>query len=291
MMKFDVFLENVTKEYKKFVALKDISFTLEPGKIYGLIGRNGAGKTTLLSLLGSLMEPTSGQIQIGGETPFENKKIMPYVSFIFEVDYKDEHEPITSYFSFANQYRPNFDIEYAKELAARFKLPLDKPIRSLSSGMQSALNVTLGLAHRNPVTIFDEAYVSMDAPTREIFYQEVLEEQQRHPRIMILSTHLVSEMDYLFDHVLILDQGKLIVNESFEEIISRGASVTGIAETVDTFVKNRNALSTQTLGNTKSVMIYGNLSDNDLFEAEKLGLEIGPVSLQELFIHLTKEVE
>ncbi|WP_091483651.1 ATP-binding cassette domain-containing protein [Gracilibacillus orientalis] len=290
-MKFDVFLENVTKEYKKFVALKDISFTLEPGKIYGLIGRNGAGKTTLLSLLGSLMEPTSGQIQIGGETPFENKKIMPYVSFIFEVDYKDEHEPITSYFSFANQYRPNFDIEYAKELAARFKLPLDKPIRSLSSGMQSALNVTLGLAHRNPVTIFDEAYVSMDAPTREIFYQEVLEEQQRHPRIMILSTHLVSEMDYLFDHVLILDQGKLIVNESFEEIISRGASVTGIAETVDTFVKNRNALSTQTLGNTKSVMIYGNLSDNDLFEAEKLGLEIGPVSLQELFIHLTKEVE
>ncbi len=101
MMKIDVFVENVTKEYKNFVALKDISFTLEPGKIYGLIGRNGAGKTTLLSLLGSLMEPTSGQIQIGGETPFENRKIMPYVSFIFEVDYKDEHEPITSYFSFA----------------------------------------------------------------------------------------------------------------------------------------------------------------------------------------------
>ncbi len=290
-MNFNVSVQNVSMAFKKFEVLKDITFTLEPGQTYGLIGRNGAGKTTLLSLLASLMEPSSGQIKIAEENPFENKHIMPYVSFILEVDYKDEYDTITSYFSFAQQYRPNFDIEYAKKLAARFKLPLDKAINSLSSGMQSALNVTLGLAHRNPVTIFDEAYVSMDAPTREIFYQEVLEEQQRHPRIMILSTHLVSEMDYLFDHVLILDRGKLIIDESFEEIISHGVSVIGQAEKVDSFVNNRNRLSTQSLGNTKSVMLYGNLSDADMVEAERLGLEIGPVSLQDLFIHLTKEGE
>ncbi|WP_163582906.1 ATP-binding cassette domain-containing protein [Gracilibacillus saliphilus] len=290
-MSIDVSVENVSKEFRQFIALKDISFKLEFGHIYGLIGRNGAGKTTLLSLLASLMEPSSGHIKIGGETPFENRSVMPYVSFIVEVDYNDEYEPITSYFDFAKEYRPNFDIEYAKELARRFKLPLDKPIRSLSSGMQSALNVTLGLAHRNPVTIFDEAYVSMDAPTREIFYQEVIEEQQRHPRIMILSTHLVSEMDYLFDHVLILDHGRLIMDESFEEVISQGVSVIGEKEKVDSFVNNRKILSTQSLGNTKSVMLYGNLSDTDTVEAEKLGLEIGPVSLQDLFIHLTKEGE
>ncbi|MGN8647287.1 ATP-binding cassette domain-containing protein [Gracilibacillus sp. HCP3S3_G5_1] len=290
-MNFNVSVQNVSMSFKQFEALKDVTFTLESGKTYGLIGRNGAGKTTLLSLLASLMEPSSGQIKIAGENPFENKHIMPFVSFILEVDYKDEYDTITSYFSFAEQYRPNFDIEYAKELAARFKLPLDKAINSLSSGMQSALNVTLGLAHRNPVTIFDEAYVAMDAPTREIFYQEVLEEQQRYPRIMILSTHLVSEMDYLFDHVLILDRGTLIIDESFEEIISRGVSVIGQAEMVDSFVNNKNQLSTKSLGNTKSVMLYGNLSDADRMEAERLGLEIGPVSLQELFIHLTEEDE
>ena len=291
-MNFDVTLQNVSLKYKNTDALKDISFSLEQGRTYGLIGRNGAGKTTLLSLLASFREPTSGMIHIGGETPFENKNIMPYVSFIFETDdYKDEYESAERYFEFAERYRPNFDVAYAKDLAARFKLPMDKPLKELSSGMQSALNVTLGLAHRSPVTIFDEAYVSMDAPARELFYQEVLEEQAHHPRIMILSTHLVSEMDYLFDHVLILDRGSLIIDEPFDKIINRGTSVTGASQTVDAFIRNHTTLKIQQLGDTKAAMIYGEVSDADRKEAGKLGLDIGPVSLQDLFIHLTKEEE
>lgn len=131
----------------------------------------------------------------------------------------------------------------------------------------------------------------MDAPTREIFYQELLADQENHPRIFILSTHLVSEMDYLFDEVLILDWGSLILQENYEDFISRGSSLTGPAEVVDEFVHSLQKLNEQKLGNTKSVMIYGTLSEGQQRAAQAKGLQLGPVSLQELFIHLTKEEE
>ncbi|ABR50033.1 ABC transporter related [Alkaliphilus metalliredigens QYMF] len=291
MMNFDVKLTNVSFKYNDFQALKDISFTLSQGKIYGLLGRNGAGKTTLLSLLASFNTPTSGTIRIGCEDPFENSKIMPNVAFLYESDYSEEDESVLDYFEASERYRPNFDTQYAKELAARFKLPLNKPINEFSSGMQSALNVILGLASRSPITIFDEVYLGMDAPTRELFYREVLEEQSRHPRIIILSTHLVSEMEYLFDHVLILDQGSVLVDEAIDEVIGRGASITGPADVVDKFVNNMKQLHTQELGNTKSIMVYGEISETDEAKANRNQLEIGSVSLQQLFIYLTEKEE
>ncbi|ADU28525.1 ATP-binding cassette domain-containing protein [Evansella cellulosilytica] len=288
-MTFNVKADNISLKYKDFEAVKNVSFTLEEGKTYGLIGRNGAGKTSLLSILASFQESNSGTLTIGGENPFENRNVMPHVSFMYESDYSDEYEPVKSYFEFAERYRPKFDRAYAEELSASFRLPLDKPIKQLSSGMQSALNATIGLASRTPVTILDEVYLAMDAPTREVFYKEVIEEQARHPRIMILSTHLVSEMEYLFDHVLILHNGSLLINEPIDEIVSRGATVTGDKNIVDDFVKGMRQINTQHLGNTKAVMIYEQLSEDKYVEAQRLGLEVGPVSLQELFIHLTEE--
>lgn len=282
-------LTHVTLKFKKFEALKDISLTLEAGKIHGLIGRNGAGKTSLLSLLAAFREPTSGDVQIDGEPVFENAEKMQQVAFIYDKDYKEETEKVQTLVDFAAYYRPNFDKDYANHLLKRFKLPLDKPVNKLSKGMQSAMNVVIGLASRAPITIFDEAYLGMDAPSREIFYKELLDDQAEHPRTFILSTHLVSEMDYLFDNVVIIDQGKLLLNETYETVAAHGASVTGSAEQVDAFVSGMKRLNEQKLGGTKSVMIYGELDEYQRKEAHSRSLEIGPVALQDLFIHLTEE--
>lgn len=280
---------NVTVKFGKFEALKDISLTLEAGKIHGLIGRNGAGKTTLLSLLAAFREPTQGQVEIDGEAVFENPDKMLQVGFIYEKNYAEESEKIPAMLEFAERYRPNYDKEYADYLIHRFKLPLDKSVNKLSKGMQSALNVVIGLASRTPITIFDEAYLGMDAPAREIFYQEILADQEKHPRTFILSTHLVSEMDYLFDNVVIINQGRLLLNENYETISAQGASITGAADQVDAFVSGMKLLNEQKLGGTKSVMVFGTLGEQDLLAAHEQGLEIGPVSLQDLFIHLTEE--
>lgn len=282
-------LNHVTLKFKKFKALEDISLTLEAGKIHGLIGRNGAGKTSLLSLIAAFREPTAGEVSVDGAFVFENPEKMEQIAFIYDKDYKEETEKAKKLIALASHYRPHFDMGYAEHLIKRFKLPVDKPVNKLSKGMQSALNVVIGLASRAPVTIFDEAYLGMDAPAREIFYKEILKDQEEHPRTFILSTHLVSEMDYLFDHVIIIDQGRLVLNEPYETLEAQGASVTGAAQDVEAFTATMQRLNEQQLGGTKSVMVYGELGETKRQEAHALGLEIGPVSLQDLFIYLTEE--
>lgn len=287
-MTLNVSVNNLGLTYGSYSALKDVSFMLNEPKVYGLLGRNGAGKTSLLSILASFREQTSGIVTIGGEAPFENAEIMQHVSFIFNKDYKDESDNVKETLEYVARYRSQFDAKYADYLVQKFKLPLKKPIKEFSKGMQSALNVTIGLASRSPITIFDEAYLGMDAPTRDIFYRELLEDQSNHPRIIILSTHLVSEMDYLFDEVIILHKGSIVLQEDFESLITKGSSITGATEVVDEFVLQMKQLNTQQLGNTKSVMVYGELNDRDRKAAQQKGLEVGPISLQDLFIHLTE---
>ncbi|WP_085993365.1 ATP-binding cassette domain-containing protein [Oceanobacillus senegalensis] len=281
--------KNIGVSYQEFNALSDINFTLDNGKIYGLIGRNGAGKTTLLSLLAAYRKATSGELMLDGENIFENEKAMAQVTFVHQTDYKDEYDTIRQFIELAERYRPTFDRNYAEQLVDLFKLPTDKPLRKLSTGMQSAFNVTIGLANRTPITIFDEAYQGMDAPTREIFYKEVLEEQARNPRIFILSTHLVSEMEYLFDEALIIHKGKLIIQEEMDVLLQIGFSLTGTIKDVEEVVDGLHVLREQQLGGTKSVMVYGEIPREKVDDIKRKGLEIGNVSLHDLFIQLTKE--
>ncbi|GAB6929239.1 ABC transporter ATP-binding protein [Paenibacillus sp. JCM 10914] len=288
-MNYDVQFDSVSVRYGNVEAVRNVSFRLESGRIYGLLGRNGAGKTTLLSVLASFREPSAGLVTVGGMQPFENREIMQEVSFIYDVDYKDESEKVKTMVESFARYRPHFDAAYAMELVGKFGLPPQKPLKELSKGMQSAFNVCIGLASRSPVTILDEVYLGMDAPAREIFYRELLEDQARHPRTFILSTHLVSEMDYLFEDVIIIHQGGFVLQDDYESLTSRGVSVTGAAHEVDQFIQGKKVLNTQQLGATKSVMIYGELEEMERQAAQRSGLELGPISLQDLFIHLTGE--
>ncbi|MDG5473319.1 ABC transporter ATP-binding protein [Jeotgalibacillus sp. ET6] len=288
-MKMEIVLDRVTMKFGDFKAIDDLSLKFDEGKIYGLIGRNGAGKTTLLSLLASFLEPSEGSITAKGEALFENPELMQHVTFVYEKDYQEETEKVKAYLEAVEAYKPFYDAQYALELIRAFRIPLNKPVNELSKGMLSALNVTIGLASRSPVTLFDEAYSGMDAPTREIFYQKVLEDHALHPRTIVLSTHLVSEMDYLFEEVVILHKGKLVLKEPIDVLLEKGASITGSAENTDLFAQNMKKLHTQKLGGTKSVTVLETLSDQQRLQARQSGLEIGPVSLQDLFTHLTKE--
>lgn len=281
-------VENVSLKYGNYAALQDVSFELPDKKIYGLLGRNGAGKTSLLSILASFRKQSSGIVTIHGEAPFENASIMQQVAFLYNKDYKEESDNVKQLLDGVERYRPNFDREYAEYLVKRFKLDQNKAIKKLSKGMQSAVNVTIGLASRAPITIFDEVYLGMDAPSRDIFYKELLEDQAKHPRTIILSTHLVSEMDYLFDEVLLLHDGKIMLQEDYDSLISKGAKITGNAEQVDEFVQSKQTIHVERLGGTKAVTILGELSQEERRTASDKGLEIRPVTLHELFVHLTK---
>src|SRR5690625_5065558 len=281
-------LQNLSLNYGKNSALKNISTTFDENKIYGLLGRNGAGKTSLLSIIGSFQEATTGVITINGEYPFENAKIMQQVNLLYDKNYKDESSNIAEIFTRTALYRPNFDIEYAQELSNLFKLPTNKAVKKFSKGMQSALNVTLGLATRCPITIFDEVYLGMDSPARDLFYKELLKEQTTNPRIIILSTHLVSEMDYLFDEVIILHEGKILLQQPTDILLEQAIAIFGHRDDVDQFTKEKKIIHEELLGDTKSALVLGHLSKLEQTEALNKGLKLSKITLNELFINLTK---
>lgn len=282
---------NLHFSYGRDEVLQDINFELNAPKIYGLLGRNGAGKTSLLSIIGSFREPSSGKILINGEAPFENAEIMQQVAFLYNKDNSGETDYVKTLLKGLQIYRPYFDYEYALELVKKFKVDLKKTLSKLSTGKQSAFNAIVGLASRTPITIFDEVYLGMDAPARDLFYKELLKEQERHPRIMILSTHLVSEMDYLFDEVLILKEGRLLLHEAYEDLLSRGVNLIGSKEAIDAFSKNKEIVHHEQLGDTHSVTLYGEFNDMERQQARERGLQVRNIALQDLFIQLTKEDE
>lgn len=269
--------------------LKELSFELSGNKIIGLLGRNSAGKTSLLSLLASYRQSSTGTLELNNKDIFDNAIAMEQISFIKEESFEYEYDKAEKWLKDRKDFRPNFDDNYANHLIKRFKIPMNQKVYNLSRGMKSALTVTLGLASRCPITIFDEAYLGMDAPAREIFYEEVLKDYMEHPRMIILSTHLISEMDALFEEVLIIKEGALLLHKKTEELLTEGLSITGPSEQVDAWTNGQMILREQTLGHTKSTMVYGPITAEKRKAASEAGLELGPVSLQDLFIHLTEE--
>lgn len=284
-------LNDVGVTFRKTIALDGVSTSFKPGLIYGLIGRNGAGKTTLLSLLASYRRPDSGRVHVHGDDPFEDAARMSTVHFIFARDVSDESDTVEETLKHCARYRDDFDLDYAMDLVRQFGLDRRKPLSALSLGMQSAVNAIEGLASGASLTMFDEVHHGMDAPSRTLFYDTILDQRLATGRTFILSTHLVSESAYLFDHVLILHKGSLIVDEPQDTLVGRGTTVTGDTSAVEHFTAERTVINRKTLGPTTSVMLYGTLSDQDIAAAEAADLELAPASLQDLFIHLTEPAE
>jgi len=284
-------LENVSLDIKKDSILENITVEMEAGKIYGLIGRNGAGKTSILSLVASFRKPTKGTLTIDGVDPYENEKLMPKVDFLYEVDYSDEYDTAGRMLQTAKRYKEGFDMDYALELMEGFGAPVDKALHKMSKGQQAAVNAAIGLASNSPITIFDEVTNGMDAPSREYFYKQVIAAKEKSPRIFILSTHIVSEMDYLFDEVIIVHHGRVKLQEPLDVLLERGFRVSGPEEKVAQFTAGKELLSTERLGPIRSDMVLGRLSEGELQEIDKLYLDISTVKLQDLFIRLTEDKE
>lgn len=216
---------------------------------------------------------------------------MRQICFIRDTVDVDEDGTVQAAFRFAARWRPNWDAPYAESLARRFDLPLDRRVSALSRGKRSALGIVLGLASRSPITIFDDAHLGLDVPSRYTFYESLLEEYMAHPRTIILASHLIAEMEHLLEEVVIIDGGRLVVHQEADALRSGALTVTGPSGAVDRFVGGRRVLAERTLGGTKQVVVQVNLGDRERREALQAGLELGSVTLQDLFVHLVRHQE
>ncbi len=281
--------KNVFLNIKKDEILSGINLKFEPGRIYGLLGRNGAGKTTLLSLIATYRKVTGGVLTVDGQEPYENESIMPLVDFLHQEDYSEQSDTVEEYLELAKRYKPAFDMDYALTLLDEYNITLKKKMMELSQGQQAAVEASMGLATMSPVVLFDEVTNGMDAPSREKFYSQVLNAKNRENRVIVLSTHIVSEMDYLFDEVMVIHHGKVLVDEPVDEFLGRGYQVTGSADDIDEFIKDKKVVNTRTLGPTKAVSILGMPSEEDEEMFDSGRLSYSSMKLQDLFINMTED--
>jgi ABC-2 type transport system ATP-binding protein len=288
-MMLGIEVEGLRLRYGDTIALDDLTFALDGGKIYGLLGRNGSGKTSLLSVFGAFRKASAGTVLIGGEPVFENPRVTRQVCLIRESgDVGEKSDSIADALRVARQLRQGWDGDYAAKLLERFGLTPRQKLGQLSRGKRSALGIIFGLASRAPLTMFDESHLGMDAPSRQAFQEALLEDFVAHPRTIIVSTHLIEELGALFEEVVIIDEGKLVLHEETDALRARGTAVTGPAELVDRFAAGRTVLDTRQLGRTKSAMVYGSFDAEECQRAREAGLDLGPIALQELFVHLTE---
>jgi ABC-2 type transport system ATP-binding protein len=286
-MRIDV--EDLVLRYDSVTALDRLTFSLESGKIYGLLGRNGSGKTSLLSVLAAFRKKSAGTVRIDGQPVFENASLTRQISLIRDTGETVDLGTAEDALYFAEWLRPRWDGDYARSLMDLFGLTPKMKVSAMSKGKRSAMGVIVGLAGRAPLTMFDESYLGMDAPSRQAFYDALLADYMTHPRTIILSTHLIEEVSALFEEVLIIDKGRLVVQEESQRLLSRGTAVIGPTSQVDAFTTGLTLLGVKQLGPTKSAMIYGDLDDAQRRKAVEAGLTLGPIAMQELFIHLTGE--
>lgn len=281
-MKIDV--KNVVKTFKHKKALKNVTFTLEGPKIIGFLGHNGAGKTTFLNLLAGLIAPTSGSISVNGENVFNTPATLRDICFIAESGNFQEEMTIAQALKANSFFYPQWDEALARELLEVFALnPKDK-VRGLSKGMVSALGIITGFASNAGITIFDEPYIGLDVAARNTFYDLLIEQQTENPRLFILSTHLIDEASELFEEILILNEGQLLLQKAAEEWHQHIVAVKGNASDVEQAIHGLEVIYQHMFMQELTAIIYSN---GRPIEGQNLKLE--RVSLQDMLVYLSKQ--
>lgn len=283
--------EQIGKNYKKKEALKNVTLTLEKGKIYGLIGRNGAGKTTLLSILSSQNPATYGKVTLDGQEVWEKDEALEHICFSRELNVNGNSTlaatKVKEYLRIAAAYLPHWDQAMADELVKKFGLDIKKKIGKLSKGMTSMVTIIVALASKAEFTFLDEPVAGLDVVAREQFYRILLDEFTETGRTFVISTHIIEEAADLFEEVIIVDQGEILLKENTQDLLDTCAYVTGKAEDVDAAVAGMEIHHQEKMGRSKGVMVR--LRDGQ--EITDRNVTVQPMSLQKVFVALCGEGE
>ncbi|MCR5753525.1 MAG: ABC transporter ATP-binding protein [Acetatifactor sp.] len=277
--------KNVTKKYGDKIVLNQVNFTLEEGKIYGLIGRNGAGKTTLLSILAAHAPLTEGEVLLDEETVWENTNALQYICFSRELNLSAAsplwNMRVKEYLRMAAIYFPFWDQMYADKLIKQFELNTKEKFGKLSKGMLSMVTIIVALASKAPFTFLDEPVAGLDVVMRRVFYKLLLEEYTLSGRTFVISTHIIEEVSDVLEEVLIIDKGKLLLKENTVELLEKAVEVSGLSEVVDKAVNGLDIQCVETVGRRKHAVVL--LKEDETIK-EEYDVTVKPVGLQDLFV-------
>lgn len=278
-------IKNITKRYKNVTALEQVTCSFENGKIYGFLGRNGAGKSTLINIIANRIFADEGDVLIDGLPAQENMEMHEKIYCMSEADLYDVSIKVKDHFKWTARFYDSFDIGKAFKIAEKFKLDTNKKFSALSKGYRSIFKLAIALALDVPYVIFDEPVLGLDANHRELFYDLLLRDYEEHPRTIILATHLIEEVANIIEEVVLIDEGKILLQESVSDLMDTGYCVSGFADEVNAYCKNKNVIGCDELGNMKLAYLLG--SKGTL--PKNSSLNISNMNLQKLFVKLTEK--
>lgn len=280
-------IANVTKRYGDIYALDHVDLKFEAGKIYGLLGRNGAGKSTLLKAISNRIFPEDGVIYLNDQPVMENDEVLHQMYLMSEEDMYPKPMKVKEVFHWTEEFYGCFDMEKAKKLAKKFELNMNKKVKDLSTGYQSIYKLIIALSLDVPYIFLDEPVLGLDANHREMFYKLLLETYMEKQQTIVIATHLIEEIANLIEDIIILKNGKVIVNQPVEEMLTAGYSISGLTKDIDTYCEGKHVLGCDVLGGLKTAYIMGEVDKTSLKDT----MEINPLNLQKLFVELTKKEE
>ena len=286
--------KGIVKKFGSNEVLHGIDLTLERGKIYGLIGRNGAGKTTLLSIASGQNPATKGEVTVSNSDDiavqpmkvWDNQDALDLICFSREINVTAGNQGIgglkvKDYLRAARTYFPNYDKELEDRLVKEFELDVKKRMSKLSKGMLSMVTIIVALASRAPYTFFDEPVAGLDVVARETFYKIALEEFAESERTFVISTHIIEEAADIFEEVIFLDKGQVILKENTQELVERVVHVSGKEEEVDAICEGRKVYHVEKIGRSKAATVMLEPGEELKNTAD---ITVQPMNLQQIFV-------
>ena len=208
-------IKNLSKSYGKKKVLKNINLTIPRDRIIGLLGKNGTGKSTLIKLINDLLVPTSGEILINGEkVGVESKKI---ISYLPERTYLDKSMTVDNVIEYFSDFYDNFDARKARKLLKDLDLDTSLKLSKMSKGMQEKVQLVLVMSRKSDLYILDEPLGGVDPATRDYILDTILTNFDEGASV-IISTHLITDVERILDEVIFIDKGKIVLQSSADEL-------------------------------------------------------------------------
>ena len=202
---------HLCKNFGEKKVLQDVNLVIPRGKIIGLLGKNGTGKSTLIKLMNGLLTPTAGEILVNGENiGVESKKI---IAFLPERTYLDKSMTVEKTLKFFEDFYDNFDVEKARKLLRDLDLDVTQKLAKMSKGMQEKVQLVLVMSRKADLYILDEPLGGVDPATRDYILDTILKNFHNGASVLI-STHLISDIEKILDEVIFIDKGKIILADS-----------------------------------------------------------------------------
>ena len=276
-------MQNVTKTFGDFTALKNLTLTVPKGAVYGLVGPNGAGKSTAIRHLTGIYRPDSGEITVGGQPVYENPGVKKTIGYIPDEVFYYPSANLEDMRKFYRGMYPGFDDGLFEKLREVFALPAKTPIRRYSKGMQKQAAFYLTVCTRPEVLILDEPVDGLDPVMRRQVMSLILSDVAEHGTTVLISSHNLRELEDVCDHVGIMNHGKMLLEKSLADMQGSTVKLQLVGDTP----QGLNILHESTSGRLKTLIVRGQAWEvsTKAAAAKPAYFDVLPLSLEEIFIY------